>query len=79
MLKENACKFIIIAAFLAACLPQTALAYIGPGTGLTAIGSFLALIVGIIVAILGFLWYPFKRLLGRKKTQEPDQIEDEKS
>jgi hypothetical protein len=60
-----------------ACLPQTAFAYIGPGTGMSAIGAFLALIVGVIVAILGFLWYPIKRLLGgKKKTKEPDQVED---
>ncbi len=55
-------------------LPQTALAYLGPGTGLSAIGSFLAVLVGIIVAFLGFLWYPIKRIFGKKKTQEPDQI-----
>lgn len=60
---------------LTVSLPKIAWAYVGPGTGLSAIGAFLALIVGVIVAILGFLWYPIKRLLGRK-TQEPDQIEN---
>lgn len=50
-------------------------AYIGPGTGMSAIGAFLACVAGIIVTILGFFWYPIKRLLG-KKNQEPDQIED---
>ncbi len=59
------------------CLPQTASAYVGPGTGLSAIGAFLALVAGIIVAILGFLWYPMKRLFGKKKQQEPDQIKNE--
>ncbi len=55
-------------------LPQAALAYIGPGTGLSAIGAFLALVAGVIVTFLGFLWYPIKRLLGKKKSQEPDQV-----
>jgi len=49
-------------------------AYVGPGTGLSAIGAFLALLVGVVVAIFGFLWYPLKRLLGRK-SREPEQTE----
>jgi hypothetical protein len=53
-------------------------AYIGPGTGLTAIGAILAVAVGIAVAIFGFFWYPIKRLLGKgKETQEPEPVLDE--
>lgn len=48
------------------------LAYIGPGSGLSAIGAFLACFMGILVAILGFLWYPIKRLLGNR-AQEPQE------
>lgn len=44
---------------------ETLLAYIGPGAGLTAIGAFLTLVVGLFVAVLGFVWYPIKRLLRR--------------
>ena len=55
-------------------LPEAAFAYIGPGTGLSAIGAFIALLAGLIVAILGFFWFPIKRILGRKNTQEPDQV-----
>ena len=47
-------------------------AYIGPGSGLSAIGTFLALLAAIIIAIFGFIWYPIKRLL-RKKTRDFDQ------
>ena len=61
---------------LAIMLPQLAYAYIGPGTGLSAIGAFLALVVGVIVAILGFIWYPLKRIFG-KKSQEPDHTKHE--
>jgi len=42
------------------------LAYIGPGGGLAAIGALLAVVVGLIAAVFGFIWYPFKRLLRRK-------------
>jgi hypothetical protein len=44
-----------------------AFAYLGPGVGLSAIGAFLALIVGVIVAFFGFIWYPLRRLLRKGK------------
>lgn len=61
---------------LIALTPQPAWAYIGPGTGLSAIGAFLALVAGIFVAIFGFLWYPIKKLLrSRKKSNAADPRE----
>lgn len=66
-------SIVIIAVFFS----QEAFAYVGPGTGLSAIGAFLALIVGVFVTVMGFLWYPIKRLLGKKKLQEPDQKKNE--
>lgn len=42
------------------------LAYIGPGGGLAAIGTLLAVVVGLMAAVFGFLWYPIKRMLRRK-------------
>jgi len=50
---------------------QAAMAYIGPGAGLSAIGALLAIVVGIVVAVFGFLWYPIKRLLRRLRPAEP--------
>jgi len=41
--------------------PAIAYSYTGPGAGITAIGSVLALLVGIFLAIVGFIWYPLKR------------------
>ena len=76
MLNHVFYKVVVLSVVLTVFLPQTLFAYIGPGTGLSAIGSFLALLVGIVIAILGFIWYPIKRLLGKKKSQEPDQVKD---
>ncbi len=43
-------------------------AYLGPGAGLSAIGSILAIGAAVIIAIVGFLWYPLKRLMrGRQR------------
>lgn len=49
---------------LAPCLAH---AYVGPGAGLSAIGSVLALIGATLLLIVGFVWYPLKRLLKRRK------------
>lgn len=65
-------------AVMAACLltlatAGTAEAYVGPGAGLTAIGSVLALFAAIGLAIVGFVWYPLKRMLKRKSAAAVDE------
>ena len=59
----------VIVAFLAlAVLPSApAAAYIGPGAGLTAIGTVLAAVAAIFLAIVGFVWYPVKRVLKARR------------
>ena len=44
-------------------VPESASAYVGPGTGLTAIGTLLSIIGAIFFAIVGLVWYPVKRLI----------------
>ncbi len=50
----------------ALALPGMAQAYVGPGAGLTAIGTMLALAAALVLAVVGFVWYPVKRLLRRR-------------
>lgn len=51
-------------------LGTPAQAYIGPGAGLGAISLTIALLVGAAFLIVGFVWYPLKRLMrGLKKTK----------
>jgi len=54
-------------AVIVAVVPAPAAAYVGPGAGLSALGSLLALIAAVFVAIIGFIWYPVKRLLGKRR------------
>ncbi len=49
-------------------------AYVGPGGALSAIGSFLALIAALLFAVVGFLWYPIKRLLRALGLGEPPAL-----
>ncbi|SIS96922.1 hypothetical protein [Paracoccus saliphilus] len=51
-----------------------ALAYVGPGAGLTALGTMIAVIAVLLLAVVGFVWYPLKRLL--RKNQPVDDNKD---
>jgi len=57
-------------------LPNIAFAYVGPGAGLSAIGTVLALVGAILLGIVGFVWYPVKRLLRGKQSREPEEVSD---
>lgn len=56
-------RIVIAACLWLACLVAPAAAYVGPGAGLSVIGSAFAFLGVIFLLVLGFLWYPFKRLL----------------
>jgi cellobiose-specific phosphotransferase system component IIC len=63
-------------------LPTTAHAYIGPGAGISAIGSLLALLAAIILGIVGFVWYPVKRIMNKRKkagTQAVERVKETSS
>ena len=53
----------LVAAFVVVLAPSVAYAYIGPGAGITAIGSLIALVGAVALAVVGFLWFPIKRLM----------------
>jgi len=60
---------------VAALTPSASLAYVGPGLGLGAIGSFFALLGAMLFGVLGFIWYPIKRLIRRLRPQQSDDAE----
>ena len=72
-------------AFLAAVLavllasPDTALAYIGPGAGITVIGTAIAFIGVIVLTIVGFVWYPVKRLFAKMKERKNGKQAEQES
>ncbi len=45
-------------------------AYLGPGTGAGLIVATVGVVIGIIAAIFGVLWFPLKRLLKNKKNKK---------
>ena len=64
----------ILLAALVLAAPTAAFAYVGPGLGLGAIASFFALVGAVLMGIVGFVWYPFKRLMRarRQRTVQDD-------
>ena len=62
----------ILAVSAVGLVPQAALAYVGPGAGLTAIGTLLAFLGAICLAVVGFVWYPVKRMMRRPAARGPE-------
>jgi len=66
----------VLAAAVLLLMPHTADAYIGPGAGITVIGTVVAFVGAVFFAIVGFIWYPVKRLIAAfrgKGTRRPDE------
>ena len=70
MLHPFTTAFAVVAAV--GLMASPALAYIGPGAGLGAIGTLIALIGALLLAVVGFVWYPLKRLMRHRSAQGPD-------
>jgi hypothetical protein len=60
-------RFMILALLVFAASTGDALAYVGPGVGLGIIGAIFGTILAVLLAIVGVIWYPVKRLLRRTK------------
>ena len=56
---------------LALATPVAALAYVGPGLGMGAVAAFFGAVLAVLLAIVGVVWYPIKRLLSKRKPAEP--------
>jgi len=62
---------IIIATTL---LPDLALAYVGPGAAVSALGALWGLIIGIVVALGVILFWPIRMLIRKMKQKNaPEQ------
>jgi hypothetical protein len=53
----------VIALIVFMSVPATAQAYVGPGGVITALGAVFGLFAAFVASIVGFLWFPLKRLL----------------
>ncbi len=74
-MKRNLEITLIATALLAA---SPAYAYIGPGPGLSMVGSFFTLIAGVALALLMVVAYPLRVLIKRRKARKSAAPEDKK-
>jgi len=51
------------------CLSFSASAYIGPGAGISVLGSLLGILATIVLAIGAILMWPVRKMLKRKKAR----------
>ena len=45
-------------------------AYLGPGIGGGAIAATIGIVVAILAALIGLIWFPIKRLLKKRKEKK---------
>ncbi len=64
LLSANVSAALIVAATL---LPDLAIAYVGPGAAVSALGALWGLIVGIVVALAVILFWPIRILIRKMK------------
>ena len=67
-------RFVAVSLLLALSLhaPHAA-AYIGPGLGTGAIAAVLGVLAGILMLVVGVVWYPVKRLIKKRKMKTQEQ------
>lgn len=66
-MKHTGLVVICLALF---ALPDIALAYIGPGAGITFIGALIGLVLAVLSAVSFILFWPFRRAWRRMKARK---------
>ena len=60
----------IVAAIVAMAHSIDAFAYVGPGLGAGAVAAVLGVAGGILMLIVGVVWYPIKRVIRRLRERK---------
>lgn len=68
--------WILTIGMVAVGLVSPALAYVGPGAGITMLGALWAVIAAVGLAFVGVVLWPIRRLLGRNKAKAAQSKSD---
>ena len=55
-------------------IPFNAFAYLGPGLGIGIITTAFGIILAILIAIIGIIYFPIKKLFSKKKKKNEPPI-----
>ena len=69
MIKYCVCSLLAVM-LLTVTMPEIAFAYIGPGAGVSLIGSFLGVMVAVLIAVFALIAWPIRRMLKARKAQK---------
>ena len=61
------CGLPVVLAVAVLLAPSVALAYVGPGAGLSMIGSLLAVVGAVLLALVGLVLFPVRVLVKRRR------------
>ena len=62
--------------FVFLVMASPAYAYVGPGAGLGAIAAILAVVVGLLLLAVGFIYFPVRRKLRARKAARSETNPD---
>jgi flagellar motor component MotA len=55
-------------------LTEKSYAYLGPGLGLAIIAATLGVILALLAALFGLIWFPLKKFLKKRKKNKNKKI-----
>lgn len=67
---------VLALALLCLAGPAPAFAYVGPGLGAGAISAVLGVLGSIFLGLFAVIWYPFKRLMKKRRQSKSDESAD---
>ena len=71
-------KTLFLAILLLMVVPDIAVAYVGPGAGVTMLGALWGVIVTIVLAVFGLVFWPIRAMLKRNRNKQEQACPDEK-
>ena len=63
--------------FLILTIPTLSFAYVGPGAGITFLGALWAVITAIVLAVGGFLVWPIRAFIRRRKINKQENTSND--
>ena len=63
------------AMLILALLPGLAMAYVGPGAGISMLGALWGLIVGVVMAVGVILFWPIRMMIRKAKAKKANAAE----
>lgn len=67
---QNQNAIVLLSAVCLLTYSSFASAYVGPGLGAGAITVVLGIVSGLLMLLIGVVWYPVKKLIRRFRSKE---------